>query len=324
MKYPCETVRDLIPLYHDNVCSDSSRKIVEEHLEECGLCKSEMEKIDNVTYDNCLQLEREDVVGHHTKTVKRKSLVAGLYTSGILAIPILVCLIVNLATGHALDWFFIVLTSLMVLASLTVVPMIAEERKFLLTLGSFTGSLMLLFFVCCVYTGGDWFWVASISTLFGLTVVFLPYVLVKLLRKGIASRHKALITMTVDTAFLYTVIVVSVLYGGGANHLRTGLLSTTVSVLFAWVLFVIIRYLKVNGLVKAGICVIIGSVFTAMMNDIVAWIIEGTMKTSLASVNLMRWNSDILINANVSMLEIILGCVTGVVLLIFGILRRKK
>ena len=31
-KYDCEMVRDLLPLYHDGICSDSSKKIVEEHI----------------------------------------------------------------------------------------------------------------------------------------------------------------------------------------------------------------------------------------------------------------------------------------------------
>ena len=31
----CEIIRDLIPLYLDKVCSEDSRKLVEEHLAEC-------------------------------------------------------------------------------------------------------------------------------------------------------------------------------------------------------------------------------------------------------------------------------------------------
>ena len=45
MKHNCEVVRDLLPLYHDDVCSEKSREMVEEHLQECGACKKELEKI---------------------------------------------------------------------------------------------------------------------------------------------------------------------------------------------------------------------------------------------------------------------------------------
>ena len=34
----CEIIRDLIPLYLDKVCSEDSRKLVEEHLAECSEC----------------------------------------------------------------------------------------------------------------------------------------------------------------------------------------------------------------------------------------------------------------------------------------------
>ena len=39
MKFlPCELIQDVLPLYHDNVCSDTSRKLVEGHLETCEKC----------------------------------------------------------------------------------------------------------------------------------------------------------------------------------------------------------------------------------------------------------------------------------------------
>ena len=39
MKFlPCELVQDLLPLYHDGVCSDTSRKLVDSHLETCETC----------------------------------------------------------------------------------------------------------------------------------------------------------------------------------------------------------------------------------------------------------------------------------------------
>lgn len=39
MKLPCALVRDLLPLYHDNVCAPESADAVEEHLRDCGDCR---------------------------------------------------------------------------------------------------------------------------------------------------------------------------------------------------------------------------------------------------------------------------------------------
>lgn len=42
---PCEVIKDLLPLYHDGVCSEESRKLVEEHLATCPACKEEYETL---------------------------------------------------------------------------------------------------------------------------------------------------------------------------------------------------------------------------------------------------------------------------------------
>jgi hypothetical protein len=40
MKYPCDLIRDLLPLYLDGVCSAESKKAVESHLEVCPACRA--------------------------------------------------------------------------------------------------------------------------------------------------------------------------------------------------------------------------------------------------------------------------------------------
>lgn len=39
MKLPCNVTQDLLPLYHDGVCSQESRTMVEEHLSSCQSCQ---------------------------------------------------------------------------------------------------------------------------------------------------------------------------------------------------------------------------------------------------------------------------------------------
>lgn len=45
MKKECDIVRDLLPLYKDEVCSEGSRKLVEEHIKICSDCAKELEKM---------------------------------------------------------------------------------------------------------------------------------------------------------------------------------------------------------------------------------------------------------------------------------------
>ena len=44
MKNECYVVRDLLPLYLDDLVSDSTREFVEAHLAECDECRKEFEK----------------------------------------------------------------------------------------------------------------------------------------------------------------------------------------------------------------------------------------------------------------------------------------
>ena len=39
MKLSCNVVQDLLPLYHDGICSGESRELVDAHLHECAACK---------------------------------------------------------------------------------------------------------------------------------------------------------------------------------------------------------------------------------------------------------------------------------------------
>ncbi|MDC3425147.1 zf-HC2 domain-containing protein [Aquibacillus sp. 3ASR75-11] len=45
-KISCDIVKDILPLYYDNVCSNDSKKIVEEHLSGCDSCKNELDRIE--------------------------------------------------------------------------------------------------------------------------------------------------------------------------------------------------------------------------------------------------------------------------------------
>lgn len=45
VKWDCDVVRDLMPSYLDEICSDASRKIVEEHLQDCDACRNLMEQM---------------------------------------------------------------------------------------------------------------------------------------------------------------------------------------------------------------------------------------------------------------------------------------
>ena len=57
MKIECKVIEDLLPLYSDGVCSDESRKLVEEHLQECEMCRTLLGNMDIIQITH---IEKED------------------------------------------------------------------------------------------------------------------------------------------------------------------------------------------------------------------------------------------------------------------------
>lgn len=70
MKMNCEVIEDLLPLYSDNVCSDKSRKLVEEHLQECEKCRVLMKNMAVVPIP-CIEKEETEKVAIVKKVFKQ-------------------------------------------------------------------------------------------------------------------------------------------------------------------------------------------------------------------------------------------------------------
>jgi predicted anti-sigma-YlaC factor YlaD len=52
MKVSCDIIKDLLPLYHDGVCSNDSKAMIAEHLAGCDGCKAELEAMDGAIFIN--------------------------------------------------------------------------------------------------------------------------------------------------------------------------------------------------------------------------------------------------------------------------------
>lgn len=125
----------------------------------------------------------------------------------------LICFICNLAVGHTLDWFWLVLTGELVGASLTLLPVLVKQYRGAATLGGFTLSLELLLLAACLFSSGDWFLLASAGVLFGLGAAFLPVVLRELPKP--LGEHKAVLYLGAETLLLC-----ALLWAGGSVEYR--------------------------------------------------------------------------------------------------------
>ena len=83
MKITCNVIKDLLPLYYDHICSEESRKIVEEHLETCESCRKELAYLSGDFTFNA-NVNEEKIRNNASKAVKKirnKNIILGFVTA---------------------------------------------------------------------------------------------------------------------------------------------------------------------------------------------------------------------------------------------------
>jgi len=80
MKLSCRVAEDLLPLYHDEVCSAESRALVEEHLAECEACRELLRKMDDEVKVNQKKDDMKPLAGIRSEwlRIRKKSLIRGV------------------------------------------------------------------------------------------------------------------------------------------------------------------------------------------------------------------------------------------------------
>lgn len=95
-KYSCNVVQDLLPLYLDDVCSEDSKKIVEEHLEECSTCRFMKEQLENKEMDEMLKIESKNVIERHAQAEKAQ------YMTKLIGLDTIINLLLAWGIGRGL------------------------------------------------------------------------------------------------------------------------------------------------------------------------------------------------------------------------------
>lgn len=92
MKLTCKIIQDLLPLYSDDICSDDSRKLIEEHIENCEDCRKILENMNSKLQqedkeDNIDEAKALKNISEEINTDKKKSVLkAIIITTVILSI----------------------------------------------------------------------------------------------------------------------------------------------------------------------------------------------------------------------------------------------
>lgn len=320
----CEIVQDLLPLYYDDVCSPSSKKFIQHHLEDCERCRKLYEELKNDSVDRIMVKETQDVLERHARKERTAAYKAGLIISVLLLIPVFITLLVSMATGDGLGVFSVVTASMMLIAALTVVPLMTSQKKLAKSILAGVAALLLIIFFVDRMNGGGQFLLLAIPTIFGLSLPLFPFVIREISLPLVLSDKKALITMIWDTAWLFLTIFIVCNQSGDLEGMRDGSIVAVIMMAGVWLIFLTARYLPVNRWIKSGIIVMITGIWMAFSNDVFLLLAEQKRQLTILSADYTDWTSSASINGNVYLIALVVGIVSGIILLSVGLLKNKK
>jgi len=95
MKISCGIIKDLLPLYLDSVCSNESKAAIDEHLEVCNNCKTELQFMQqSLPFSNTEQnLNEAEAIKNLSKVWKKgmnKSMRKGIFITLIVIVALVV------------------------------------------------------------------------------------------------------------------------------------------------------------------------------------------------------------------------------------------
>ncbi len=319
----CELVRDLLPLYQDGVCSESSTEFVGEHLKNCEKCREISERLKKHEVEDIISSESSGVLARHRLKEKSAAWKAGLIIGGLLLLPILITMIAVISTGRNFGVLGVLTASMLLVAALTVLPLMSSGNR--LSKSLFFGSmaiLLIMFFTDLMQGGGNFiYW--AVPTVFGLSVVFFPIIIHGARLPSALQNHKAVISLLWDSIWLYLTIFEVCLHDGNMEGLREGVIVASLCLVPLWLIFLVARYLPVNVWFRAAIGVMIFGCAFAFLNDAYGFIAQGKQELCILNANFLNWNCDTCINANIFLIVLITAAVAAITFLLTGIYVQK-
>ena len=252
----------------------------------------------------------------------------GLFWYIAYALALIPCFICNLAIDKTLSWFWIVVCSLLLSFTFTNLPKIIKKHKLLLLPLCQFLSLCLLFGVCCIFTNGNWFWVATLSVFLGLVIIFVPIYIAKYKAFLKIRKYNDFVSIAIDFVLLNVLLVVI-----NAFNLNLGwwyfslALPIASGVYLILNLFLCIRFIKINKLLKTSIILFLID-FILYLPPMFIRIKNPALQNEFNDINVLRanfsnWQIDNVGN-NVHLIIFLTLFLLSAVFFVFGIIRHVK
>lgn len=264
-KLPCDVVQDLLPLYVDGVCSADSRQLVDAHLAECDDCRRVLADLQESETEVAFHADAKAVIRAHNKHQSKTALALGVLISVFLTGVMGVMLYVTLKGWSDWQTTITVGASLLFLAGLTAVPLLASSKR--LTKAIVFSTLALVLVILCEEaffgeeSGLETLQIIT-ATIFAISLFAFPVVVRQAHLPEPLCHHKLVITMLWDS--IWFVLMMLFLAIDVPQEMGFVTVATLSLVAVAWLIALATRYLRVHWLAKGGIAVVLLALWTAL------------------------------------------------------------
>jgi len=249
---------------------------------------------------------------------------------GIALIP---CFICNLAINKTLSWFWIVLSALILAFTFTNLPKLIKKYKLILIPLSQYLALVLLLGVCCIYTGGNWFWIPVLSVLLCLTIIFAPIYIAKYNAFSKIKKYNDLVSVAVDFLMLNILLIVINAYtltngyADGWWYFKIAL-PIVLCVYLALNIIMSVRFLKINRFLKTSFILLLSNaflylppLFIKVKNPEIQKEID---EINIFKANLFSWQTGVTLEQNIHLIICLTLLFLALVFLTVGLIRHFR
>ena len=248
-------------------------------------------------------------------------------------IALISCFICNLAIDKTLSWFWIVLSALILAFTFTNLPKLIKKYKLILIPLSQYLALALLLGVCCIYTGGNWFWIASLSILLGLIIIFTPIYIAKYEVFSKIKKYNDFISIAVDFLILNILLIVINAYTL-TNGYTDGwwyfeiAFPIVLSVYLALNIIMSVRFLKTNRFLKTSVILLLSNAFLYLPPLFIKVknpeIQKEIGEINIFKANLFSWQIGVTLEQNIHLIICLTLLFLALVFLTVGLIRHCR
>ena len=226
-------------------------------------------------------------------------------------VALLTCFICNLAVNKTLSWFWIVFSALLLSFTFTNLPKFIKRYKLLFVPLSMYSALCILFAVCCIYTGGNWFFIPAISVLLGLVMIFVPIYIAKYEIFSKIRKYNDFISVGISFIVLLVLLVVINIYTAVNNYSNLAW-SVIYAIPIALIVYIVlnlmmsVKFLKLNKLLNTSIILTLVNLFVYVVPMFLK-VENQSLQIAINDVNILKanfanWNPSVCLENNIHLI----------------------